>query len=53
MKEEPPLVLKQEMIEYIILEKPKDFASFDSFLQTNFSNKEREALLPKLCIIRK
>lgn len=36
-----------DMIEYIVLEKPKDFVVFDSFLKNRYS-KDRDLYLPKI-----
>ncbi len=45
--EEAPLRIRPEMIEYIILEKPSDFSTFDTFLY-HFFRADRDILLTKI-----
>lgn len=47
VKYENPLTIKPEMIEYIILETPKDFTQFDLFLRNTLRD-ERDNLLTKI-----
>lgn len=43
----PPLRINVDMMEYIILEKPTDFATFDTFLKSHCA-KERDSYLTKI-----